>query len=36
VAGAVFQLNGADGRASEHELTPVACVSDDGQVAYPG
>jgi uncharacterized protein (DUF488 family) len=27
---------GADGRASEHELTPIARVSGDGQITYPG
>jgi uncharacterized protein (DUF488 family) len=26
---------GADGRVSEHELTPMACVSGDGQITYP-
>lgn len=25
----------ADGRAAEHEMTPFAAVSDDGQVVYP-
>ncbi|MDQ3933081.1 MAG: DUF488 domain-containing protein [Actinomycetota bacterium] len=36
VAGDAVLHIGADGRASEHELTPFACVSGDGQITYPG
>ena len=36
VAGDAVVHIGADGRASEHELTPIACVSGDRQITYPG
>ena len=36
VAGLPVLHIGADGRTSEHELTPIACVSEDGEITYPG
>ena len=36
VAGATVLHIGADGRAAEHELMPIARVSGDGQITYPG
>ena len=35
VAGDAVLHVAPDGRTSEHELTPMACVADDGQITYP-